>query len=150
MKSRNGTYINLVLIILSAFLLLSSCGLGDWNYKLSNGYEIWRVNSQKIILVKTDDDITGETVIDSYITSFCYNERYVGIKRIPIDDDVENFNFEKIDIEKATQYYYLFDTSNEIVYGPYDSSEYEKKISSFEIEKMCDWINTVPKPEKAE
>ena len=57
--------IHLTTIIVFALILCSCGGLQDWEYDLlPNNYEIWRINSEDIALVKNDGSIC---VINRYI-----------------------------------------------------------------------------------
>ena len=130
---------------------LTSCfaGLQDWIYdKLPNGYEIWRINSQDIALVKRNGDSTN-IKMERYILEFCYNDSYIGIKRLMIDEDISYQNVKIEDMDKSNPSYYLVDALNDVIMGPYTVGEYEEQIEAMEIEVMCDWIKTVPKPEGA-
>ena len=53
------------------------------------------------------------------------------------------------EMDKTNVSYYLVNTENDDIIGPYTSEEYEAQIESLKIEKMCDWIKTVPKPKGA-
>lgn len=147
-KQNGNRWMQLILCIVIIFLL-TSCGLGDWDYELPNGYSIWRINSQSIKLVKLENEYSAHTVVDRYVLEFCYNESYIGIKRLMID---ENIPYEDVDIEAmdhSNPSYYLIDTQKDIVMGPYTEEEYETQMIAQEVETMCDWIKTVPAPKGA-
>ena len=148
---------NSVLKILSFLLILSSMviffngcigGVGDWEYSLPNDYEIWRVNSQTVVFGKNEGD-HFEQEIERFVISFCYNDRYIGLIRIPMDDIPYN---ELIDIEtmdRSNSEYYLVDSKKDIIYGPYTENEYIKQCNNFGVYDMCEWIETITKPENA-
>ncbi len=58
---------------------LAGCGpgLSDWSYDLPNDYAIWRCNSRTINLGKKTSDCSMEERVGSYISMFCYDDRYV-------------------------------------------------------------------------
>ena len=147
-KQTGSRWIRFVLLIILAFIL-TGCGLGDWNYDLPNGYAIWRINSQDIALVKLENEYSGTCVIDRYILEFCYNDTYIGIKRLMVDESIpyQDVNIETMDHSNPS--YYLVNTLEDKVMGPYTAEEYDDQIKAMGVETMCDWIKTVPKPDGA-
>ena len=146
---RNGSKHILLTYFLIVILTLTSCaGMQDWGYKLPNGYEIWHINVNDICLVKTEGEFTKKKV-HRYITEFCYNESYIGLKRIMIDESIPYGDVHIEEMDKTNVSYYLVNTENDDIIGPYTSEEYEAQIESLKIEKMCEWIKTVPKPKGA-
>lgn len=139
------------LIILSSIVILfTGCigGVGDWEYSLPNDYEIWRVNSQTVVFGKNEGD-HFEQEIERFVISFCHNDRYIGLIRIPMDDIPYN---ELIDIEtmdRSNSEYYLVDSKKDIICGPYTENEYIKQCNNFGVHDMCEWIETITKPENA-
>lgn len=135
---------------LMVMLMTTSCqGLQDWSYdKLPNGYEIWHINSQDIQLIKRDGDRTDRK-LNRYILEFCYNDSYIGLKRLMIDENIpyQDVNIEEMDTSNPS--YYLVDAVNDVIMGPYTVEEYADQIEALKIETMCNWIKTVPKPEGA-
>ena len=130
-------------------IILTSCGLSDWAYdKLPNGYEIWRINSEDIELIKRKGDST-DLKIDRYILEFCYNDSYIGIKRLMIDQNIPYQNVHIEEMDKSHPAYYLVDALNDVILGPFTAEKYEDQIESLKVENMCDWIKTVPTPEGA-
>lgn len=143
-----------LIIALVCFFGLSSCenvnfGVNDWKYdKLPNGYEIWRINSQDIVLGKFND-ISLDRVIDRYIIEFCYNDTYICVKQLAIDEDIP---YEDVDVSKldySNPDYYIVNTSSDTVYGPYNFSGYEQQCKDLNIVKLSKWIKTVPTPKDA-
>lgn len=46
-----------ILVYLLLVLVLTSCaGVSDWSYKLPNNYEVWRINSNEIIVKYAGDE----------------------------------------------------------------------------------------------
>lgn len=136
--------------LLIVMIMSTSCqGLQDWSYdQLPNGYEIWHINSQDIQLIKRDVDRTDRK-LNRYISEFCYNDSYIGIKRLMIDESIpyQDVHIEEMDTSNPS--YYLVDAENDVIMGPYTAEEYANQIEALKIETMCNWIKTVPKPEGA-
>lgn len=144
------SFATLILAVVTLCMLTSCPGLQDWIYdELPNGYEIAHINSQDIELLKEEDGLHIPK-IDRYIKEFCYNDTYIGVKRLMIDESIP---YESVKIEEFDQSnlsYYLVDTADDNIMGPYTDEEYEAKINELDIQDMCDWIKTVPRPQGAE
>lgn len=126
--------------------LLSGCGgMGDWAYdKLPSDYWIARLNAQDIQLVRGTN---GRTVVGRYITAFSYNARYIGLKRVSMEDSNSGpENMETLDTSQPE--FYFIDTSSHTVYGPLTENEYNEHIS--EIDDMSEWISTDTAPPGAD
>lgn len=137
----------LICVLILTFILTSCAGLQDWCYnKLPNGYEIWRINSQDIVLIKRKGDLT-DLKISRYILEFCYNNSYIGIKQLMIDENIPYQDVHIEEMDTSNPFYYLVDAVNDVVMGPYTAEDYEDQIEALEIDTMCDWIKTVPTPE---
>ncbi len=125
-------------IILSVviFILLTGCaGVDDWSYELPNGYEVWRINSNEII-VKCVSDATNNVNIPSFVKEFTYNDRFVCTRNVPSINENNIFN----------EIYYILDTKEKVLHGPFESiEEFQNKLKEFEIvtEK---WYRTSPDP----
>ena len=148
---RNGSRITRLIVLLIAILialliailmLASGQAFQDWTYV------IVRVNSEDIELDKADGD-SLDIKIDRYILEFCYNDSYIGIKRLMIDENLPYQEAHIEDMDASNPSYYLVDTVNDVVMGPYTAEEYENQIEALKIDTMCDWIKTVPMPEGA-
>lgn len=139
----------LVLLLMLTSILTSCAGLSDWGYdNLPGEYAIWRINSQDIQLVKVDGS-SGAPIIDRYVIAFCYDDRYIGIQRVPLERQYSGvLDIDAID--KSNPEFYLIDTETDAVYGPWKYTEYSKGIINFEITGMCEWILTSSKPKGAE
>ena len=109
---------------------------GDWSYILPNGYELWHLSADKVVLVKNDGDSIGDTIIPAHIKEFCYNEQFIGIQQIEQGSSKQD----------ADLCYYLVDTEQEQVWGPFDQEEYLNQCEQLDIEAMCDWVATKPTP----
>ena len=139
----------LIALLMAILMLAFSQAFQDWTYdKLPNGYEIVHVNSEDIELDKADGD-SLDIKIDRYILEFCYNDSYIGIKRLMIDENLPYQEAHIEDMDASNPSYYLVDTVNDVVMGPYTAEEYENQTEALKIDTMCDWIKTVPMPEGA-
>ena len=55
----------------------------------------------------------------------------------------ENLSYQEAhieDMDASNPSYYLVDTVNDVVMGPYTAEEYENQIEALKIDTMCDWI----------
>lgn len=122
-------------------------GMGDWAYdQLPNGYEIWRLNSSNIQLVKDG----GSTIIlDGYILEFCDNDSYIGIKYISTDEMISQGQAGVENMDTSNPEYYLIGSQNDAVFGPFTADDYQNQLEIHQIHDMCDWIPTVPTPKGA-
>ena len=106
----------LIALLIAILMLAFSQAFQDWTYdKLPNGYEIWRINSEDISLLKTDGD-SSDLRIDRYILEFCYNDSYIGIKRLMIDENLPYQEAHIEDMDASNPSYYLVDTVNAVSY----------------------------------
>ncbi len=147
------------LAILSfAALLIVSCGCagllnetglggaGDWSYPLIGQYEIWRLNSRQIELVRRVNENESHPVITDYVLSFQNNDRFIGIKALTDPEWEQNAIVPTYAGSDAV--YYLFDTDGKNLNGPYYSeAEYLEKCLEAEAKGMCSWIDTYPDPQ---
>jgi hypothetical protein len=138
-------------VIVACLLLLnlSACGLSDWSYELLPGdYEIWRVNSKRIILGRTSE--FGLTkVAETYVYAFCYNDRFIGIHGLDTGDDDLPASVDIREEYKDHAEYFLVDTQTHEVYGPMVLEMYNEMIALLQTGTMGDWIATRPMPEGA-
>ena len=125
---------------------LCACGLSDWSYELLPGeYEIWRINSQDIVLVRQNEE--GVTaVVQTFVYAFCYNQRFIGIHGLDTGSDhvTEGMDIRETYIDSPE--YFLVDTQTHEVYGPMTLETYEKLVLSFHAAYMGEWITTRPAP----
>ena len=151
--TRNGIKaIGLLVVMVFLLVCLSSCcveerleqhfGSDDWAYtSLPGEYEIWRINYCNITLVKKTSDSSATRVVESRIAEFCYNNSFIGVKRLSIscnDDTGKDFNANNL----TDFLYYLVDVPNDAVFGPYTEDEYTLQVSELNVGVMSDWIST--------
>ncbi|MBE6967255.1 MAG: hypothetical protein E7444_02290 [Ruminococcaceae bacterium] len=116
-----------VALLLCICVSLSGCSLhslvgdgrGDWTLELFGGYAIVKVNSYCINLVRLLEDGAGSTYIipNFFVQGFQTSEPYILLKGIRCEGEFAT------DIERnATDYsYYLFNTADGMLAGPYAS-----------------------------
>lgn len=140
-------FIVAVVVIATIITLFAGCaGLSDWAYPLPYGYEIWRINSERIVLVKNQGE-TSDTVIEDYIISFCHNECYIGIQNISLRTGQSSESIGQIDTSNPD--YYLVDAASDEVFGPYTAEEYKTKKQDLNTGELGTWIDTSTRPEGA-
>lgn len=132
-----------LILILLLFLAITIIINPNWNYKLSNDYYIRKTINQNVELAKKIDNKfyteyqKKQVGISSYIAEFQYNNNFVGVKAI-----------EKIN-EESVIYFYLIDTKNMEVHGPYkDEETYLAVVGVWSKEVLGDWISTINNPNK--
>jgi hypothetical protein len=135
--------------ILFVALVFTACitgpGLGDWRYKLPNGYEMWQGSPESVVIgllsssgytlsINENNWADGVLIgVPNTIIDFCHNERYVGARTIPI---------EYLDLPETEYVYYIVDTEMRHVYGPMNEQEYVKTISDERFGDLGRWIST--------
>lgn len=149
---QNGIKLLLIIILLLVIfacvfvsivvLLTGSSGLGDWAYEeLPNNYEVWRINSQDIVVGKASDNDSFEVKIDRFVLEFSYNDRFIGVKQFPLEQDydiaIDVKEFDTSDLD-----YYIIDSITDTVYGPYSYYEYENKCDELKVGTMREWMKT--------
>lgn len=117
---------------------------GDWSYKLPNNYEIWHINSRKIICGKKDGKNSLSNIIsENYILEFNYNERYVCLKCVEVTQDFST------EIDESNPNFYIIDTMEDAVYGAYTNADFEGKVKDMNLLFNSNWIKTKPIPDGA-
>ncbi len=129
------------ILLVVAVLLLTGCNLfiEKWTYEeLPNGYLIKKTSETNMVLgkyidglfeIETDDKKIG---VEEYIAEFQTGKRYIALKCA-----------KTIDKEVAVLFY-IIDTLNEDVYGPYNSEEtYNEVKQKIVDEELSDWIKTI-------
>lgn len=143
-------YIQLSVYIMVLLFLLSGCfmteemiqkvfpdGRGDWKYPLPNEYYIFMANSHEISLTKSVQQSSASEkkvysiLLPSYIYAFRYSSQYVGIIQTPSKD---------ASVDSPDVKYYLVDTREDTILGPFQENEYQKKCGELRIVFFSDWI----------
>ncbi len=144
----------LLLVCITTFF--SGCGIGDYEYIMSNGFRIVRVNSERIVLsaekciyeftTKNGNKGLTSCAVENYINEFCYNEQYIAVKQF----DPEKLDFENFELNDfSNPAYYLVDTVSTNIYGPYKSQEeFEFACNELNVAGFCEWTSTRSDPNK--
>lgn len=127
-----------IFMVMLVIFLLTGCGAGvsDWSYQLPNNYEVWRINSNSIIIKdmntqKNVDEISG------FVKEFSYDSRYVFTRNV---DSIESNNI-------FDEKYYVLDTEEKKVYDSCNSvDELNELAENLEIEIPIKWYRTSPDP----
>ncbi len=145
-----------ILLLVCITTSFSGCGVDDYEYVMSNGFHIVRVNSERIVLCaeKSIYEFTAENgkkgltscAVENYINEFSYNEQYVAVKQFdPEKLDFENFNSNDF----SNPSYYLVDTVSTNIYGPYKlQEEFESACKELNVVGLGEWISTRSDPNK--
>ena len=90
-----------LIMLFLILIVLTGCGAGvsDWSYQLPNNYEVWRINSDSIIIKDMESQKNVEEIA-GFVKEFSYDSRYVFTR------NVESINNNNIFDEK----YYVLDT----------------------------------------
>lgn len=121
-----------ILFILLIFIMSLSkimTGNGDWKYELKNNYQIWRVNSNEIIIGKIEDDSTLTPSINDNVVKFKYNDNYVVVG---CSNDLKDNNLK----------YYIINLTTDEIIGPLNNTDLDKE----NINITMNWIKTKPAP----
>lgn len=159
--TRGESMKKLILILLSVCIMVSFSGcVSDWLYELPNDYAISNNAYVTVDFVKITSKQSGSrldeflgfyscslnTVIESYINEFCYNEQYVAVKQF----DPEKLDFENFELNDFSDpLYYLVDTVSTNIYGPYKSQEeFDFACKELNVVGLGEWISTRSNPNK--
>ncbi|WOO43749.1 DUF3997 domain-containing protein [Rubellicoccus peritrichatus] len=118
------------------FALICSCdappligpGTHDFHAPVSNGYSIWRTSSHQISIAP-DSYVSGSTaIIPTKVIECDFDERFVIAKRQGLrqsnPDDTHSTHKEP---DPSVFDYWILDTSQAVVYGPFNSNEFREK-----------------------
>ena len=87
-----------------------------------------------------------QLIVGNHVSSFSYNDRFVGVQRIVPDEPNYCTELERYSKEPE---YYIVDTEKQCTYGPFDEAEYEDQCNNMGITDLCEWIKTHPMPDGA-
>ena len=139
-----------VAVAFFVFLYYGGPAYNDWMYtNLPEDYAVVHMNSREIVLSRVNGS-HGESVIRAYVTHFCHNDRYIGIKRINCDatggleTPFEEVVWADVDLE-----YYLIDAQTGTLFGPYSETSFAQVCLAQQTGELSDWISTYPRPEGA-
>lgn len=132
--------VNVVLIPI-VLISLRAGGTGDWTYKLTNDYEVWKINSEDIVCGKINDG-SFETIVPKYVSEFTYSNKYILVKRIDKDRRIFDNIYDK------TPDYYIIDSLSDEILGPLTEEDFNNKINDYNINDIK-WIKSFPDPKGA-
>jgi len=115
----------------------------DWSVNLPNDYEIWRINSKSIVLVKSPLSSKTETIVSNYINAYCHDERYVGLWCAKDGPD------DLLGAAAELDTFYLVDTREDLRYGPFTPTEYGAFCRGQNLPGFDAWVKTHPAPKEA-
>ena len=125
------------------WLLLKDMPPQDWSVHLPNDYEIWRINSKDIVLVKDPPAGTSDTIVSNYINAYCYDQRYIGLWCAKDGPD------DLLGVAPELDRFYLVDTQEDLLYGPFTPTEYDAICLEKDLSGFNDWTKTYPAPEES-
>ena len=128
-------------VILLIGVFTSGCaGIADWEYQLTDGYAIHRVNSYSIILCdENHSETTSSIVLPCYfVTGFCFNEQYIGVQGIPTAGYIAS----EAELESEQRWFYLVEVSTDVIFGPYDEDEFIAQCDNLLVGDLGEWCDT--------
>lgn len=124
-----------LLVSLVLAMCLSACaGTQDWVFTdLPGSYEIWRINSQTISLVRRNSEHGGEVVVDSYVCEIAWTDAYLFAQK---KDTKETSDSEMC--------FYIVQVEGNQVTGPLSEEEFEAQLEQLEmVHDDLDWIGAL-------
>lgn len=131
-------------------LFLSACsvdwwvgdGRGDWTLDLYEGYGISKINSNEILLVHKENpnDSGGSIILPNYfVIAYQLHEPYICLEGI----HTQEISASEDELNDMVLSYYLVDTTNGEVIGPFEShDDFVERCSSLGLEIEDEWIKT--------
>lgn len=135
-----------IFFLIGAFIIyfVTEPKIETWTYDLPNDYAIKKTSDTEVFLGKYIDnvfevEINGKQIgIEDYVAEFSYGSRYIALKCLEATSESVKVKF------------YIIDSINEDIYGPYDNEEIYNEVKEKIIdEKLNDWIETITKPNGA-
>lgn len=135
----------IVFFVIGAIIVyfITSPKIEKWTYdSLPNGYAIKKTSEIDVVLGKYVDGLfevekdNKKIGIEDYIAEFKYGQNYISLKCLESVKDGVKVKF------------YIVDTKNENIYGPYEEEETYNKVAEKIIEEeQSNWIETITRPE---
>ena len=124
---------------------ITSPKIEKWTYDLlPNDYAIKKTSETDVVLGKYIDGLfeierdNKKIGIEDYIAEFKYGNNYISLKCLEPKKNEVKVKF------------YIIDTKDEYIYGPYQDEEtYNKVAEKIVEEELGDWIKTISKPDGA-
>lgn len=133
----------LIIFIIEVFLLYSRTTRPVY-YDIVNDYTIIKKNIKDVKLFQN-----GKTIIDEYVLQVQYDDRYIFLKtleknklaKINKSDIKEYINVNSSMLNEVEEQYYIIDTTNGDVNGPYNMDEFTNLYEKTDInyEKLVKW-----------
>ena len=115
-------------------------GRGDWTLDLNEGYAISKINSNEILLVHkaNPNDSGGSIVLPNYfVTAYQLHESYICLEGVR----TREISISEDELYDMALSYYLVDTTNDEVLGPFESrDDFVKRCSSLGLEMEDEWM----------
>lgn len=136
-----------IFFLIGAFIVyfITEPKLEKWTYDLlPNNYAIKKTSNTDVVLGKyingLFDTKNGDKQIgvEEYVAEFSYGKNYIALKCLEPNGDSVKVKF------------YIIDSKNEDVYGPYENEEIYNEVKEKIIdEELNEWIETIKMPEGA-
>ena len=135
---------------LALTLFLSACsidwwvgdGRGDWTLDLYEGYAISKINSKEILFIHKENpnDSGGSIILPNYfVIAYQLHEPYICLEGI----HTQEISASEDELNDMVLSYYLIDTTNGEVIGPFESyDDFVERCSSLGLENEDEWIKT--------
>lgn len=129
---------------------LSGCGLGDWEIELINGYGLMRVNAYAIHVgvvpidnKEIQEHWNGSNIVvwHFFVSDVTISQSYIGMRGIKTADQ-STASKEELTTPIDLRVYYLLDTQNHQLYGPYDREGYLEICMDKQVDYPEDWLST--------
>ena len=124
MKKRLIILSVLLVIGLIIIFIITMPKKNNWVYEIHDNYEIVKTSDTDIYLEKDKKKMVNE-----YVSEFSYGEKFIMLKTVDTDVNVK---------------FYIIDTSNDSIYGPFTDYEVFNKIKEEVVdEEVSEWIDTI-------
>lgn len=128
MKNRILIILSIIVIGLILIFIFVKPKIETWKITLPNNYILEKVTEEKFILEKKDNN---KTKIEDYIAEYAYGKKYISIKCAKNENN------------NILVYFYIIDSENNDIYGPYNDEETYNKVKEKIIdEEISEWIKT--------
>lgn len=116
-----------------------------WTYDLlPNDYAIKKTSNTEVVLGKYIDGLfevekdEKQIGVEDYVAKFSYGKNYIALNCLESSDNNLKVKF------------YIVDSKNENIYGPYNDEETYNKVKERIVdEELNEWIETINMPEGA-
>lgn len=122
-------------LIVVVFALLGGFAFGpgvtDFDYPLSNGYELTHNNPLDVFVLPKDGYTKNSEIIPPKVVKIAWNSHYVIAEQQLIDEPKKG----QSGIGKLTNtyHYWILDTKKRMAYGPFNKKTFTKQLKAFGI-----------------